>query len=323
MSVPVSEFLAIHPDRRLDFDHLGLAPASAVTATLDGSVYLVAVSGVLSKAYYSSTVAEVAKAFGSSAVDAIALEIDSPGGTIHGAIEAAERLRSMRGPKPLVAMVHGDALGSAYALAAACDRVLVSRTAAVGGIGILARHVETSKQDEALGITITPVFAGEQKNDGSAFEPLSSAARERIQAEVDRLRLLLAENVAASRGRSLEAILRTEAAIYYADNAVRTGLADEVTTSRRALDRMQSAARERRALLAAQRAAVEAAGHETRNLLARSRAAGCYTETRRALEAGDMEQARSIVGKAEHPAPSFDALASLFHERLRGAGNRP
>jgi hypothetical protein len=67
--------------------------------------------------------------------------------------------------------------------------------------------------------------------DGNPYAPLPGDVQDDIQREIDVLRVLFAETVAAGRaGRlSQEAALATEAATYRGADAVAAGLADEVT----------------------------------------------------------------------------------------------
>jgi len=66
-----------------------------------------------------------------SAVDALLLDIDSPGGESSGVFD-----------KPVWAVANDMAFSAAYALASAADKLFVSRTGGVGSIGVIAMHVD-------------------------------------------------------------------------------------------------------------------------------------------------------------------------------------
>jgi capsid assembly protease len=91
-------------------------------------------------------------------------------------------------------------------------------------------HVDESGADAKAGLSWSFVFAGEQKVDGNAHEPLSQRARATIQADVDRLYAEFCDLVAANRSLTAEAVRGTNAAIYRGELAVRAGLADRVGT---------------------------------------------------------------------------------------------
>jgi signal peptide peptidase SppA len=164
------------------------------------------------------------------AVDRVLLDVDSPGGTVAGVFDLADWIRAQRGKKPMWAVANEAAYSAAYALAAAADRVVLSRTAGLGSVGVIALHVDYSKMEEGMGITVTPVYAGARKNDYSDDAPLTDTARALLQAEVDRLYGFFIETVAASRSMKTEAVRATEAGCFYGQNAVDVGFADEVAS---------------------------------------------------------------------------------------------
>jgi hypothetical protein len=88
-----------------------------------------------------------------------------------------------------------------------------------------------SGQLDQDGMRVTLIHSGQHKVDGNPYEPLPEEVRGDIQGEIDVLRFLFAETVAAGRGARLtqDAALATEAATYRGADAVTAGLADEVT----------------------------------------------------------------------------------------------
>jgi capsid assembly protease len=181
---------------------------------------------------YGDLVGAVAQAFADQHVRAVVLEVDSPGGEVAGLFDAVGTLRDLkeRYDKPLHAVANEAALSAAYAVASAADRLIVTRTAEVGSVGIVAVHVDESGADKQAGLAWTYVFAGDRKVDGNEHEPLSDRARTAMQADVDRLHAALCAIVAANRGMAPEAIRSTEAAIYRGELGVAAGLADGVGT---------------------------------------------------------------------------------------------
>ena len=165
-------------------------------------------------------------------VRGVILDVDSPGGEVGGLFDLVEQIGAIKAAsdKPLWAVANEGALSAAYAIASAADRLYVTRTGEVGSVGVVAVHVDESGADAKAGLAWTFVFAGEQKVDGNAHEPLSERARATIQADVDRLYAEFCGLVAANRGMSSEAVRGTKAAIYRGELAIRAGLADRVGT---------------------------------------------------------------------------------------------
>lgn len=92
-------------------------------------------------------------------------------------------------------------------------------------------HADLSGQLSDAGVTVTLIHSGAHKVDGNPYALLPDPVRDRIQAEIDSIRALFAQTVAAGRGRRLsaEAALATEAECYRGADAVAAGLADEIS----------------------------------------------------------------------------------------------
>lgn len=165
-------------------------------------------------------------------VRAILFDIDSPGGECDGAFDLADEIFAARGSKPIWAVADHSCYSAAYAIAAACERIVVSRTGGVGSIGVFYLHADISEWDSKQGIAWTPIFAGARKLDGWEHRPLSKEAREAAQADVDAIYGLFTGSVARWRGLEEAAVRGTEAGCFsgLSGDAVATGLADEVGT---------------------------------------------------------------------------------------------
>jgi len=186
-----------------------------------------AASGLTS---YQEIEQQLGQAVADPAVAGIVLDIDSPGGEAGGVFELAERIRAATREKPVWAVANDQAFSAAYALAAASDKVFVTRTGGVGSIGVIAMHADQSRKDEQDGYRFTAIYAGNHKNDFSPHAPLSDDARAALQGEVDRLYGIFTESVAAHRGLTVDAVRGTEARLYFGGDAVAAGLADGVGT---------------------------------------------------------------------------------------------
>lgn len=70
-------------------------------------------------------------------VDAVVLDVDSPGGGAEGCFDLVDTIYAARGSKPIWAILSESAYSAAYALASAADRVIVPRTGGTGSIGVI------------------------------------------------------------------------------------------------------------------------------------------------------------------------------------------
>lgn len=180
---------------------------------------------------YEGIAAQIEAAASDPSVRGVALEIDSFGGEVAGVFDLADRIRALRRDKPIWAFVAEHAFSAGYALASQASRILLPRTGALGSIGVVVMHADLSGKLDQDGVQVTLIHSGKHKVDGNPYTPLSPDVQSNIQREIDVLRFLFAETVAAGRaGRlSQEAALATEAATYRGADAVTAGLADEVT----------------------------------------------------------------------------------------------
>jgi ClpP class serine protease len=89
--------------------------------------------------------------------------------------------------------------------------------------------IKTDTLDQK-GIAVTLIHAGTHKIDANPYKPLPEAVHNQMQRELEVVRFLFAETVAAGRGDRLSqaAALATEAAVFRGADAITDGLADDL-----------------------------------------------------------------------------------------------
>lgn len=207
----------------------------------DRGVAIIPVMDVLTKArsfysylFGSTSMRDIGDAFRAALADrdvrAILLHVDSPGGTVDGTEELANLIRAARGTKPIVAFADGLMASAAYWIGAAADRIYIGgETTEMGSIGVVATHIDVSKQDEMYGEKWTEVTAGKYKRLASAHRPLTEEGKNYIQEQVDEIYRVFVESVAEFRGLSVEQVLTAaDGRIFMGREAVAIGLADEM-----------------------------------------------------------------------------------------------
>ena len=199
------------------------------------------------------------------AVRAVLLDVDSPGGEAAGVFDLSDLVYEARSLKPVWAVADEEAFSGAYAIASAAERLIVPRTGGLGSIGVVAVHVDRSARDAMEGFRTTTVYAGAAKNDFNPHETLKDGARQTLQAEVDRVYALFVDTVARNRGLTADAVRATEARLFFGEDAVRAGLADEVGTLRDALAALAVTLAEPRSIVAAPAALPGPASHQPSN----------------------------------------------------------
>lgn len=213
--------------RNYDVTPDGIAIIPIVGTLVRRTVGLEAQSGLTS---YADINQQLQKAVIDTTIKAILLDIDSPGGEAGGVFDLADEIFAASKVKPVWASVNEEAFSAAYALAAAANKIYVSRTGGVGSIGVIAVHLDQSQADADEGFKYTAIYAGARKNDYSPHEPLADPARASLQAEVSRVYELFVTSVANYRNCHVEKIKGTEAALFFGNNAASSGLADTMGT---------------------------------------------------------------------------------------------
>jgi len=303
-------------------DHLQ-QNGNAPYAVVDG-IAVIEISGVLihrggwigqssGQTSYEGIAAQIEAAARDPSVRAVALEIDSFGGEVAGVFDLADQIRALRRNKPVWAFVAEHAFSAGYALASQADRILLPRTGAVGSIGVVVMHADLSGQLDQDGVRVTMIHSGDHKVDANPYEPLPQNVRGNIQREIDVLRSLFSETVAAGRARRLsqDAALATEAATYRGTEAVAAGLADEV------IDLTRGFARFRKSLSAPSPTARLPRVDHSR---AKEAAMSARTDTEEAnTETTDAED--TVLYEAEHLSDAPDDIEEMLQEDTRTASD--
>ena len=193
-------------------------------ATIDLSGVLGADIGVP----YSS-ILDTARAAIDAGADTILLNIDSPGGLVAGAFDTARELRALFDSAGVraVGFVGNQAVSAGYAILSACHEIIVSSTANVGHIGVIAKYGSQFGALEKSGIAITVLTSGTHKADGDPDTVMTDSARAALQIMVDDSAEVFFALVRDLRGIDAKPL---EAQRYVGARAVAMGLADRVAS---------------------------------------------------------------------------------------------
>ena len=183
---------------------------------------------------YSTSYGSLRTAIGSALADetvrAIALHIDSPGGSVAGCYDLADDLFAARGGKPIWAILDEVAYSAAYCLASAADRILVPRTGGTGSIGVIAQHVSIVDMLDKAGIAVSTFQFGARKADSYPTSRMTDAAAATIQADIDTLGEMFIDTVARNRGLAASDVRAMQAGLFLGKAGVTAGLADAVSS---------------------------------------------------------------------------------------------
>jgi capsid assembly protease len=117
---------------------------------------------------------------------------------VNGVDEASDILKQISALKPVLTYASGTMNSAAYWLGSAGTRRLAGRTSQVGSIGVIAVHMERTKQMEKDGITPTVIRSGKWKALGGPYEPLSDLAKAELTKQVMAINDIFEQRVAAN-----------------------------------------------------------------------------------------------------------------------------
>ncbi len=187
-------------------------------------------------------------AVASNDVASILLDIDSPGGTVEGVPELAEKVFAAREVKPVVAIANGMQASAAYWIGAAASEVVVTPSSSVGSIGVYTIHEDITQRLEKKGSKVTTIQFGKYKTELAPWVELSEDAREHLQERVDEIGAWFVRDVARFRSDTAANVQSGygEGRVLSADAALRVNLVDRVATFEETLDRMLADAKPQR-----------------------------------------------------------------------------
>lgn len=174
-----------------------------------------------------------------SNVETIILDIDSPGGSVVGIAEFAEKIYQARGEKRIVAFSNPLAASAAFWIASAADEFVSMPSGYVGSVGVYRMHVDYSKKLEKDGIAVTFIKRGENKAEGNPYQPLSERSKKTFQSMIDEVYEAFIGALARNRGKSFEAIEADfgQGSMRTAKQALQKGMIDDILTLENLIDR--------------------------------------------------------------------------------------
>jgi signal peptide peptidase SppA len=173
---------------------------------------------------------QIEAAAADSAVRAILLDADTPGGEgTDSAFALSARIRELRAVKPIWGICDEMACSAGYLVMSAAEKLFAPALGYTGSIGVYMALLNETKADEMEGLSWTFIKAGAHKLDGSSHLPFSKEFLERMQSDVDATYARFLAEVSANRPTLGEKGARaTEARFYRGTEAMELGLVDGV-----------------------------------------------------------------------------------------------
>ncbi|MED5248417.1 MAG: signal peptide peptidase SppA [Candidatus Neomarinimicrobiota bacterium] len=165
-----------------------------------------------------STVSQLEKFKNRKDISAIVLRIDSPGGLVAPTQEIYEKVKSLRGIKPVVTSMGSVAASGGYYIALGSDTLIANPGTIVGSIGVIMNYPIATELLGKVGIKFETVKSGNLKDVGSYSREVTDADRKHLNDMVTNIHSQFVSAVGENRS-----IKRSEL-IKLADGRVFTGL---------------------------------------------------------------------------------------------------
>ena len=193
--------------------------AASAVSNLEGSgkkVGIVKINGPILTS--DAVVSQLEKLKNRKDISAIVVRIDSPGGLVAPTQEIYEKVKSLRGVKPIISSMGSVAASGGYYIALGADTLLANPGTIVGSIGVIMNYPIATELLGKVGIKFETVKSGGLKDVGSYSREVTEADRRHLNDMVTNIHNQFID--AVNDNRSIE---KSEL-IKLADGRVFTGL---------------------------------------------------------------------------------------------------
>ncbi len=170
------------------------------------------------------------KAENDSAVKAVVLHIDSPGGTAAASQQIAELIRQFPVEKPVVVSMGDVAASGGYYISVYADKIVAGPATATGSIGVIMQIIYYQGLLEKLGIETETITSPEGEYKGMGTRPLTDEERQILQDMCDEIYEDFVKAVAEGRNLDYD-LVRYELATgrsFTGKQALALGMIDEL-----------------------------------------------------------------------------------------------
>ena len=171
------------------------------------------------------------RAFEASGSKAIALNINSPGGSPVQSDEIWQEIRYLKKQHPdkkVYAVIGDMGASGAYYIASAADEIIVNPSSLVGSIGVIMPNYGLSGLAQKLGIEDRTLTSGNNKDILSMTKPINPVQQAHVQSVLDNVHTHFINAVKEGRGKRLKS---TDPAVFSGlfwtgEQAIALGVAD-------------------------------------------------------------------------------------------------
>ena len=176
-----------------------------------GNVAVIPVEGVITGDGVSSTLGKssisskdivsfIKSADENKMIEAIIIEINSPGGSAVASDEIATAIKKVN--KPIISLIREAGASGGYWIASSTDYIITNRMSITGSIGVVSSYLEFSGLMEEYGVGYERMVTGKYKDIGTPFKKLSEEEEQILQKKMDRIHSFFVKEIAINRNLS-------------------------------------------------------------------------------------------------------------------------
>ncbi len=120
-------------------------------------------------------------------VEHVILYINTPGGTVVGVPELADKINEVSKIKNVIAYVDVQCTSAGYYLASQANTIYAAPSADIGSVGVYAVYLDESLALAKEGLKVNAISAGKYKLTGASWKEMSKEEKEMLQKDVDRI----------------------------------------------------------------------------------------------------------------------------------------
>jgi protease-4 len=202
-------------------------PGRGPSFSLGAKVGVIEMTGVITSA--KDILEDLREFREDSAIKAIVLRIDSPGGSVAPSQEIYDAVRKTAERKPVVVSMGSVAASGGYYIAVAGQQIVANPGTMTGSIGVIMEFANYEELLKKIGWQNIVVKSGRFKDIGSPNRPMTDADRQLLQTMIDDVQSQFVNAVAQGRNLSLEKVREVaDGRIMTGQQALAAGLVDKL-----------------------------------------------------------------------------------------------
>jgi len=208
------------------------------TVLIRGNVALIRINGVITssegfsftgQASSEKIVRALEGAEEDPTIEAILLEINSPGGSAVASKEIVDAVKRCQKQKPVYALIREIGASGAYWIASAADKIIANELSIVGSVGVTASYLEFAGLLKRYNITYRELTSAKFKEAGKSTKELTEEERSYLLSKINLIHQIFLQDVVKNRKLSEKAKEEiSQGKFFLGKEALNLGLIDAI-----------------------------------------------------------------------------------------------